>query len=229
MADFNGKSVVVTGGTGGLGSAVVAALLDSDADCHVTWKFEQELDNFELADAVSLYELDCTEESQVGSFYAGLENLWGSIHIVGGFAMAPITETSADDFRFMMKLNALTCFNCCREAARALQIGGLGGRLVNVSARPVIQPYGGAVAYAASKGAVASITQCLADELKSDDILVNAVVPSILDTASNREAMPDADFDTWPKVEQVAGVIAQLASPGNAIGSGALVPVFGKA
>ena len=228
MTDFAGQQVVVTGGTGALGSAVVAALLDEDAECHVTWKFEQELEGFDLADAVNLYEVDCADQQSVNRFYADLPGLGASIHIVGGFAMAPITETGADEFQAMMQLNALTAFLCCREAVRNMRGAGNGGRIVNVSARPVMQPYGGAIAYAASKAAVASLTQCLADEVKGDGILVNAVVPSILDTAANRAAMPDADFDLWPKVDDVASTICQLASPENGIGSGALVPVFGK-
>jgi NAD(P)-dependent dehydrogenase (short-subunit alcohol dehydrogenase family) len=90
-------------------------------------------------------------------------------------------------------------------------------------------PAGGMIAYSTSKAAVASITQCLADELKSDRILVNAVVPSIMDTPANRNAMPDAKFDNWPKVNQVARAIAFLAGPENALTSGALVPVYGGA
>lgn len=228
MSDYAGRRVVITGGTGALGSAVVEALLDSGAECHVTWKFERELDGFELADAVALHEVDCADEPNVRRFYGSIGPIWAAIHIVGGFAMAPITDTSVDDFRGMMELNALTCFLCCREAIRTMRAAGSGGRIVNVSARPVLQPYGGAIAYAASKAAVASITQCLADEVKADQILVNAVVPSILDTATNRAAMPDADFTKWPKLDEVAATIAQLTAPANRVGSGALVPVFGR-
>ena len=225
MGSFAGKQLVITGGTGALGQAVVKTLLDQGATCHVTWLFEQELESFDLADQVTLHQVDCGDESAVVSLFGGLDGLWGSIHIVGGFGMSPIRETSLDAFRQMQQLNAETCFLCCREAVRTLKMGG---RIVNVSARPVVEPYGGAIAYAASKAAVASITGCLADEVKAEGILVNAVVPSILDTPANRQSMPDADFDSWPKVEQVASTIAWLASPENAVTSGTLVPVFGR-
>jgi NAD(P)-dependent dehydrogenase (short-subunit alcohol dehydrogenase family) len=91
-----------------------------------------------------------------------------------------------------------------------------------------VTPVGGMVAYSASKAAVASITQSLADELKSERIWVNAVAPSLMDTAANRKAMPDADYGNWPKVEEVATAIAFLVSPGNALTSGAIVPVYGN-
>ena len=224
MSKFAGKQLVITGGTGALGQAVVKNLLEQGATCHVTWLFEQELELFELTDQVTLHQVDCSDESDVVGLYGGLDGLWGSIHIVGGFDMSPIRETSLEAFKRMQTLNAETCFLTCREAVRTLKMGG---RIVNVSARPVVEPYGGAIAYAASKAAVASITRCLADEVKGEDILVNAVVPSILDTPANRQSMPDADFDSWPKVEEVANTIAWLASPENAVTSGTLVPVFG--
>ena len=85
------------------------------------------------------------------------------------------------------------------------------------------------IAYCTSKAAVASMTQCLAKELLAENILVNAVAPSIMDTPANRAAMPDADFDSWPKLDQVAGAIEGLASPRNALTSGAIIPVYGCA
>jgi NAD(P)-dependent dehydrogenase (short-subunit alcohol dehydrogenase family) len=92
-----------------------------------------------------------------------------------------------------------------------------------------VKPAGGMVAYAASKAAVASLTQGLAEEVRDDGILVNAVLPSTMDTPENRKSMPDADFDRWPKVEEVADAIAFLAGPENTLTSGALLPVYGRA
>jgi NAD(P)-dependent dehydrogenase (short-subunit alcohol dehydrogenase family) len=133
----------------------------------------------------------------------------------------------------MMRLNAGTCFLCCREAVKAMRAAGRpaedGGRIVNVIARPAIEPTGGMLAYSTSKAAVASLTQCLAKEVVDDGILVNAVAPSIMDTPANRAAMPDADFDAWPKVEEVARTMVWLASPANALTTGTLVPVYGRA
>ena len=230
---FDGKRVVITGGSGALGSAVVDLLAAAGANCEVTWVSESEQKHLTPRDRVRYTRVDVTDESAVRGFYDSLPDLWASIHLVGGFAMSPLTETSADDFRKMFATNALSCFLCCREATRAIRRGSgtaaAGGRIVNTAARPALAPVGGMVAYSTSKAAVVSITQSLAEELKGDRILVNAVAPSVMDTPANRKGMPSADFSKWPKVEQVARAIAFLASPANELTSGAVMPVYGQA
>jgi NAD(P)-dependent dehydrogenase (short-subunit alcohol dehydrogenase family) len=225
------KRIVVTGGVGFLGQAVVRALLDEGANVEATWHAESEQKHLPPAtDQLRLHRLDVSDESAVTAFYASLPDLWGSVHTVGGFAMAPVADTPAADLRKMFETNALTCFLCCREAVRGIRrSGAAGGRIVNVAARPAVTPVGGMVAYSASKAAVASITQSLAEELKPEGIWVNAVAPSLMDTAANRKSIPGADYTKWPKVEEVAATIAFLVSPVNALTSGAIVPVYGKA
>lgn len=237
------KSVLITGGTGALGRAVVSHFLVRDYCCHVTWVDKRELGELPFAvndgGRVTLHELDVSDESAVTDLYANRlpadANLRASIHIVGGFAMAPLTETSASDFERMWRLNTMSCFLCCREAVRRFRhypsAGGADpmlGRIVNVTARPALVPVGGMIAYSASKAAVASITQSIAEEVKDDSILVNAIVPSIMDTPANRAAMPNADHGAWPKAEAVARTIYHLAGPDNLLTSGALVPVYGR-
>jgi NAD(P)-dependent dehydrogenase (short-subunit alcohol dehydrogenase family) len=104
-----------------------------------------------------------------------------------------------------------------------------GGRIVNVAARVVEVPVAGAVAYSVSKAGVAALTRSLAVEVRGDGILVNAILPSIIDTPANRAAMPNADTARWPKPDELAGTILWLASPENRLTSGALVPVYGRA
>jgi NAD(P)-dependent dehydrogenase (short-subunit alcohol dehydrogenase family) len=125
----------------------------------------------------------------------------------------------------------VTAFLCCREAARNIRDrgGAMGGRLVNVSSRAAALPAGGTVAYTVSKSAVSALTQALAVELGPDAILVNAVLPSTIDTPANRAAMPTAEHDRWPKPEEIARTIAWLISPGQTVTSGALIPVYGRA
>jgi NAD(P)-dependent dehydrogenase (short-subunit alcohol dehydrogenase family) len=219
--------VVVTGGTGALGTAVVSALLARGDRCHVTWLFERELEGYAHRDTVELHQVDCASESEVAGFYASLPGVDASIHLVGGFAMADIAHTTLVDFESMFRLNAVTAFLCCREAIGRMTTAG--GRIVNVAARPAELPTGGMVAYATAKSAVAALTRALAAEVTHDRILINAVLPSIMDSAANRRAMPKADFERWPKVEQVASTIAFLSGPDNTLTSGALVPVYGRA
>jgi NAD(P)-dependent dehydrogenase (short-subunit alcohol dehydrogenase family) len=169
------------------------------------------------------------DEARVVAYYAGLPPLWASIHLVGGFAMAPVERTSLADLERMWRINTATCFLTCREAVAAIRRAGGGGRIVNVAARPVVQPTGGMLAYAAAKAGVAAITQALAAELAAEQILVNAVLPSIIDSPANRAAMPKADHAAWPKPAELAETIAFLASAENSLTSGALIPVYGRA
>lgn len=145
--------------------------------------------------------------------------------------MAPIADATRADFLRMMELNALTVFLCSRAAARAMRATGAGGRIVNVSARPGLDPRHGArmVAYAASKAAVAALTLALAEELKGERILVNAIAPSTLDTAANRAAMPAADPFRWVTPAAAAEAVLQLVSPANVEVSGAVLPLYARA
>jgi len=227
--DLADRNVVVTGATGGLGGAVVELLLERGATVHVPMVEAAAPAHMVRDRVVTTPSVDLGDEAAVATYYGALPSLWASIHLVGGFTAGPIAETRAADLDKMMALNARTCFVTCREAVGAMRRSGGGGRIVNVTARPALSPVGGMVAYAASKAAVASITQCLAAEVVGERIWVNAVVPSIIDTPANRKAMPDADFDRWPKAGQLAATIAFLASPANGVTSGALVPVYGGA
>jgi NAD(P)-dependent dehydrogenase (short-subunit alcohol dehydrogenase family) len=230
--DYRDRHVVVTGGTGALGGAVVGSLLAAGAFCHVPYIVEAEAERFAHRAHERLRLVAGTnlaEETAVARLYGGVTQLWASIHIAGGFAMAPITQTDKKALERQLEMNLVSCFLCCRAAVAALKQAG-GGRIVNVAARPALEPRTGAgmTAYTASKAAVAALTQALAQEVAGDGILVNAIAPSIMDTAQNRKDMPKADFAAWPKVEEVAATILFLASPENRVTRGAIVPVYGR-
>lgn len=232
--DLESRIVVVTGGAGALGTAVVGQLLREGVHCHVPFLDQSEDDKFPHAGHPELSltgPLDLASESDVVDYYAGLDGLWASVHLAGGFAMAPLTETSGADFVRQFEMNALSCFLCCREAVKAIRRGFRpGGRIVNVAARPALEPRGGAgmVAYTASKAAVAAMTQALGEELAGEEILVNAVAPSIIDTPDNRAAMPDADHASWPSPEDIAATIAYFVSDDCRVARGAVAPVYGR-
>lgn len=231
--DYTDRHVVVTGGTGALGAAVVEQLVELGAMVHIPAHRAPDPAKFSLGrhERVKIVSsVDLVDEANVAKFYSELSSLWASIHTAGGFAAGLIANTTLADFRAMMETNGVTCFLCCREAVRKIRSGAnqAGGRIVNVAAKPAVIPTAGLCAYAASKAVVANLTLSLSEELARDRIWVNAVIPSIMDTPANRAAMPKADFTRWPSVSDVAATICFLASPQNTSTRGALVPVYGQ-
>jgi NAD(P)-dependent dehydrogenase (short-subunit alcohol dehydrogenase family) len=230
--DFSDRHVVVTGGTGALGIAVVGALLDRGATCHVPYRNSAAATDHPHRQHARL-RLVATDslatERAVETLYGTLSGLWASIHLAGAFASAGIGETSAADLDHLIEANFVSTFLCSRAAVTAMRTSG-GGRIVNVAARPAIEWRLGAgmAAYAATKAAVAALTVALAQEVAKDSILVNAVAPSIIDTAANRRDMSDADRRQWPTPDDIAATILFLASPANAVTRGAVVPVYGR-
>ena len=229
--DFHDRHIVITGGAGALGTALVEALIANGAICHVPCFDEAEAQRFRLREHKQVRLVvagNLAEEAAVDRAYQGVAPLWASIHLAGGFAAGALRQTDAATLRQQINMNFVSCLLCCRAAVQAM--GGSGGRIVSVAARAALEWRSGAgmAAYAASKAAVAALTSALAEEVAKDGILVNAVAPSIMDTAANRRAMPKADYALWPKVEEVAATILFLASPENRVTRGAVVPVYGK-
>jgi NAD(P)-dependent dehydrogenase (short-subunit alcohol dehydrogenase family) len=236
---LSGKVAIVTGGAGGLGAAVVKALLDSGAAVVVPHRLAGELDalrqrlGLDPAAPLHGHPLDLTDEQAVAAAYqqhaADLGGLDMLVNVAGGFdGGTPVHETSWAVWQQQLDLNLKTAVLSSAAAAPLLIARG-GGAIVNVSSRTATQPGAGLAAYAASKRAVLQLTEAMAAELLSQNVTVNAILPSTIDTPANRKASPNADFSRWVTPEAIARVVLFLVGPDARIISGAHVPVYGRA
>jgi NAD(P)-dependent dehydrogenase (short-subunit alcohol dehydrogenase family) len=155
--------------------------------------------------------------------------LAGVVNLVGGFAAGPrVHETPIEEFEQQFRLNLRPTYLVTAAALPHLISGG-GGSIVCVSTRAALQPFSGAAGYISSKAAVIAFAQAVAVEYKKDGIRANAILPSVIDTPANRESMPKADHDKWPKPAEIAGTISWLLSDDSQLTSGAAIPVYGRA
>jgi NAD(P)-dependent dehydrogenase (short-subunit alcohol dehydrogenase family) len=221
-------TVLVAGGTGFLGNAVVRELIGSGYDVAATWVVERERERLE-SEPVELIEADLFDADQVAAAISKVDQLEAVVNLVGGFSDGPrVHETDPGDFERMLRLNVMPCFLLARAAMPSLIERG-GGAFVGVSARPALRPFAGAAGYISSKAAVLALVQALDAEYKGDGIRCNAILPSVIDTPANREAMPEADHSKWVPPEQIARVVRFLVSDDSAPTSGAGIPVYGRA
>jgi NAD(P)-dependent dehydrogenase (short-subunit alcohol dehydrogenase family) len=224
------RTVVVTGGTGGLGVAVTRALLGDDWRVVVPWFAEEELERVEAHDRLTLVQADLTDPDSAAHVAAeGGEDLRAVVNLVGGFAMGGrVHETPIDDFERQLRLNLRPTYLMCAAALPVLVAAG-GGSIVCVSSRAAVRPFRGAAGYITAKAAVLALVDALAEEYRDDDVRVNAILPSTIDTPANRRSMPDADFGTWVAPEEIARVVRFLCGNDAAVISGGHIPVYGRA
>jgi NAD(P)-dependent dehydrogenase (short-subunit alcohol dehydrogenase family) len=221
--------VLVAGGTGALGAAVVKELVKSGHPVGATWLVESERERLEGVEGVELIKADLFDANEAASAVAAISDVEAVVNLVGGYAEGGrVHETDPDEFERLMRLNLRPNVLLARAAIpRFLRRGG--GAFVAVSARPALRPFPGAAPYIVSKAAVLSFVQTLDAEYRQDGIRANAVLPSVIDTPANRAAQPDADYSKWVAPEEIAKVIRFLVSEESAPTSGAAVPVYGRA
>jgi NAD(P)-dependent dehydrogenase (short-subunit alcohol dehydrogenase family) len=234
--NFSGKIVVVTGGTGGLGNAVSRAFLEEDAKVVVTYRKEEEFAALKQAAGAKATALegalvDVTDEHATSEFVGGVLSRHGRVDVlvntVGGYAGGvKLWELETKVFDAMLSLNLRAGYALARAVVPMLKQRH--GAIVNVAAKAAFDHGAGASAYAASKAAAVAMMDSLAADVKGTGVRVNSILPSIIDTAANRQAMPGADFGTWPKPEEIAQVILFLCSDNAAVVHGVAVPVYGN-
>ena len=223
---------VITGASGVLGSAVAKAAAEQGVDLGLIdfvepdpEKLPQGLTRSLIQGGVDLTDPDAATRAidRVAKSFGRVDAL---LNIAGGFAWETHEDGDAATWRRLFQMNVETASNACRAAIPHLRRSPA-GRIVNVGANAALKAGNGMGAYAASKAGVHALTQALAEELKGE-VTVNAVLPSILDTATNRVDMPKADFASWVRPEELAAVMLFLASPEASAVTGALIPVTGR-
>jgi NAD(P)-dependent dehydrogenase (short-subunit alcohol dehydrogenase family) len=228
------STAIVTGGTGGLGSAVVTRLLDDDWRVVVPWIVARELERVEPREGLAPVKADLFDQDAVDVVVsqAAAEPdapLRGVVNLVGGFAAGGrVHETPIEEFEAQFRLNLRPTY-LVTQAALPRMIEAGGGAIACVGTRAALQPFSGAAGYIASKAAVIAFAKAIAVEYKNDGVRCNVILPSVIDTPANRTSMPNADHERWVKPAEIAGVIAHLLSPNAAPTSGAEIPVYGRA
>jgi NAD(P)-dependent dehydrogenase (short-subunit alcohol dehydrogenase family) len=230
MSDnFSGKTVLVAGGTGGLGRAVTANFLESGANVIVTYRNEAEFDSLPKTPRLTGFVTDVTDENSVHALVEGIlashQKIDILVNTVGGYTGGvKFWEADARGIDNMLSLNLRSGYTLLR-AVVPVMLQQNGGAIVNIAAKAALDHPAGAAAYAASKAAAVAMVGSLAADLKHSGVRVNSVLPSIIDTEANRRAMPKADFTRWPKPEEIARVILFLCSDEAKLIQGAAIPV----
>ncbi|MCI3950986.1 MAG: short-chain dehydrogenase/reductase [Burkholderiales bacterium] len=234
---FSGQVALVAGGTGALGRAVSLAFQNDGARVVVTYRKQQEFDVLSNAtetggSRLEGHRVDVTDEAAVNQLIENILAQHGRLDIlvntVGGYAGGvKLWEMETDVLDRMLALNLRSGYVLSRAAVRVMLKHGRGA-IVNVAAKAAFEHPGDAAAYAASKAAAVALLDSLAAELKGTGVRVNTILPSIIDTEPNRQAMPKADFAKWPKPEDIARVILFLCSDEARVVHGAALPVYGN-
>lgn len=236
MADFTDRVVLVTGGGGGLGRAIVRAFVHAGAHVDVPFHKQQEFSDLQTqvgSEHLSGGSLDLTDEQAVNAYYQAVAKQYGGIdvlvNVAGTFGGGkPVHETAWDLWQQQLDVNLKTAVLSC-HAAIPHMLKRDAAAIINVSSRTATQNGANLAAYAASKRALLQLTEALAAELRDQNITANAILPSTIDTPTNRKAMPKSDHSRWVDPADIAKVVLFLAGPDARIISGASVPVYGRA
>jgi NAD(P)-dependent dehydrogenase (short-subunit alcohol dehydrogenase family) len=232
------RTIVITGGTGGLGTALAARLLAIDTRLAVTYLLPEEAAEFENRfgqdeSRIMLRRIDATDPEAVAGFVSEVKSSWGPFHglaaLVGGWAGGRDVEAT-DDVRFerMIDLNLRSAFNAVRAAVPLLREAEY-GRIVLVGSRGAMEAPPGQAAFNMAKAGVMALGRTLAHELEPTNVTATVLLPTVIDTPATRAALPYADYVDWPTPDEISAVAAFLLSEEAGVMNGALIPVYGMA
>ncbi|ELR98281.1 3-oxoacyl-ACP reductase FabG [Gloeocapsa sp. PCC 73106] len=224
------QQILLTGGTGGLGLGVTPTLLSRGAKITIPYQGEKGVKRLKERlpatefERLRFVQTDLSQETGVEKLVNDLSRVDVLIHLVGGFSMGPTHEFSYDDWKTSLELNLYTTFLVCKHCLKRMRQQGY-GRIVTVSSKAALQPSPQLAAYSAAKAGVIALTQAIAAETSGLNITANVIVPGVIDTPSNREAMGSDNTANWTKPESIAEVICFLVSDQARDLRGAVLPV----
>ena len=227
------RYLLLTGGTGGLGSSVTKLAFSQGAHITIPYHSLNEIQRFRLTEnkeqtgRIHFVFADLRDEKSVKEVFSEQSKIDILIHLVGGFSMGNTVDYELEDWKRQLDLNLTTTFLVCKYALQKMTENDY-GRIVTVSSRAALEPGAGMAAYSASKAGVLALSQSLAEETKGTNVTVNTVLPSVIDTEANRKAMGSKEAHKWVKPESLAEIICFLASEAAGDLRGAAIPVYGN-
>ncbi|NMF86667.1 3-oxoacyl-ACP reductase FabG [Nodosilinea sp. P-1105] len=230
---MDGNQILITGGAGGLGTAVTQTALERGATVVVPYRKDTDRDRLQSTlpaaslERLRLVRADLLDEATVISLIHDIPRLDGLIHLVGGFSMGDTADFAYRDWKQAFDLNVNTTFLVCKHGLKKMQAQNY-GRIVTVGSRGAVEPSAQLAAYCAAKAAVVALTKSIAAETQGTNITANVVLPSVIDTPANRDAMGTENVDQWVTPESLAEVICFLASAAARDVRGAAIPVYGN-
>lgn len=231
------KVVVITGGTGGLGSALISRLIRQDYRLAVSYLLPEEAERFESQfevddERLTIRRVDATNAEAVNGFMKDIAEQFGALHVVcalvGGWAGGRDVEDT-DDLRFerMIDLNLRSAFYTARAALPYIRTAGW-GRVILVGSRAAFDTPGGQAAFNVAKAGVVALGKTIAAEIDGTGVTCNVLLPSVIDTPATRSTAPYADYIKWPTPDEIAAVAEFLISEQSGVITGAALPVFGR-
>ena len=226
---LQGKRIAVTGALGALGSVVVRTAAAAGASVAAIARTSASKASAQPSGVVLFGDTDIGDAAATDATLSAIAQKLGGldalVNIAGGFRWGKVANSGVDIWDEMYKTNLLTAVNATRAA---LPLMSANGRIIYIGAAGSVKAGAGMGPYAASKAGIAKLTEALAEEVKERNITVNAILPSIIDTAANRADMPKSDFSHWVQPEQIADLIVFLLSDRASAITGALIPITGR-
>ena len=233
--NFSNKIVLITGGTGALGSSITKTFIESNATVISSYHNDKETEKIQTdtKPTVQLIKANIINEEEVEKLVSEILDKYGRIdilvNVVGAFRGGKtVMELEEKEWDMMMNVNLKSAFLISKHVARQM-ISSKYGKIIHVSSRLGLHSEGRDSAYAASKSGLIRLVESLAEETRNSNINVNCIMPSIIDTQANRKAMPNADFNKWLKPVDLANVVLFLCSEEAKTITGAAIPTFGVA